>query len=190
MSSKETKVKQWHWKFSIATYFFLLVILFSEPVRAQTLELIQDNNRSGNSPTTVIVSGSPVSHINSLVIADTTGYYEIYPIGTTVMHGNVRISPYAGIEGMKGVPAKVRGLVVVGYATGSFNFTTLVEFAGNTGNFNRQIVTYKDTNIHYSLVRHSFAGTGIRIDVITGRGVSPYIQLLERRTTIGLVANF
>jgi hypothetical protein len=174
---------------TLAVYIFCVSLLFAGPVKASTVDISHDNNKGGSSLATLVVVGSPIPEVNSLVIVDTTGYYDLYPIGTTTKVGDVSVSGYAGIEGMKGVSAKPRGMVIASYASGDFCVTTVIEFAGNTGNFNKQTLCYKAGSAIYSLVRHSVAGNGVRVDLKT-QGFTPYVQILARRVTVGVVKSF
>jgi hypothetical protein len=172
-----------------ACLFCVIALFFPKPTKAGTVDLSHDNNRGGGSPTALVVAGSPIQQVNSLVIADTTGYYELYLVGTSAKLGNVSVSAYAGVEGMKGVSAKPRGMAIASYSVGNFSASTVVEFAGNTGNFNKQALSYTVDTVTYSVVMHSVAGSGVRIDLKAG-GVTPYFQLLTHRTTVGVVTSF
>ncbi len=191
-SDKETRriLKKFQW---FATVFACLLIaplfFFPRAAKAGTVELNHDNNKSGSSLATLVVVGSLVPKVSNLVIADTTGYYELYPVGTTTKLGDVSVSTYAGVEGLKGVSAKPRGTVIVSYTAGPVSLTSLHGLAGVTGPWSKQTLSYTAGTATYSIVRHSVAGNGVRIDLRVG-GATPYLQLLARRVTVGAVASF
>jgi hypothetical protein len=164
----------------------LVMMLFLRGAHAQVIELSHDKNKNGTSAATLVLSGEPLEKMSAIFIADSTGYGEAF-VGTRLTYGSFIASPYVGVEWVNGAGIRPRALVLTSVAVGEFTFNNVNEFGGVTGNFYKTTLSYTVSDKwKTSLVSHSVAGAGMRLD-FTPKGVTFYVQVLERRTTVGVV---
>lgn len=165
-----------------------LLLAFSGSVSAGVVDVSHDVNTEGQVVNTLVVSHEIAPNVSVVAIADTTKYGELY-LGYSSNLGALTLSTYLGAESVgKGSP-KSRGMVVASYTFGAIRLGSVVEFSGVTGNFNKQTLSYVSQAGTCSLVRHSVAGAGVGVDIGT-KHIVPYVQVLKRRGTIGLVYRF
>jgi len=168
----------------------ILATLFVTGARAQFVDLSYDKNKNGTNVTTFVLAGEPVKKVSALVVADSTGYGEAF-VGTTATFGSLTVRPYVGVEWVDGMGAKPRALVLTSLPLGRFTFNNVNEFGGMTGNFYKTALGYQvSEKWKMSLVHHSAVGVGGRIDITVPEGYTFYLQVLERRATVGVALKF
>jgi hypothetical protein len=155
-------------------------------------ELDYDWNKPGKQVTTVTVGGS-IGRSSPMLVLDSTGYYEGF-VGYPMKLGPVSVTPYVGLEGLKGMQLRPRGLLLTSAQLGSVNMLVVNEFGGVTGNFDKERV-WADVGLYsFGLVRHSSAGFGPRFDYRLSSGTMIYLQYLRKgspsRLTVALVGTF
>ncbi|MBP9698019.1 MAG: hypothetical protein KBD65_02420 [Candidatus Moranbacteria bacterium] len=155
-------------------------------------ELDLDWNKRGKQVTTVVV-GAPVGPFAPMLVGDSTGYYEGF-VGYPMKLGPVSVTPHLGLEGLKGVNPKARGMLITSTQLGPLSAMTVNEFGGVTGNFHKERLWVDASSYSLGLVRHSFAGIGPRIDYRLGSGTTMYLQYLRKdkmsRLTLAISGEF
>lgn len=157
---------------------FLLWVVLGVAHAAGFYELDYDWNKPGKQVATATV-GATIGRFTPLFVVDSTGYYEGF-VGYPLKLGPVSVTPHVGLETLKGVNPKARGLVVASTKLSLLSAMTVNEFGGVTGNFHKERV-WKDIG-PYSLgfVRHSSAGFGPRVDYRLDNGATLYLQHLQK----------
>ncbi len=144
-------------------------------------ELDLDWNKRGKQVTTVVV-GAPVGPFAPMLVGDSTGYYEGF-VGYPMKLGPVSVASHLGLEGLKGLNPKARGLVVASTQIGPVTMMTVNEFGGVTGNFHKERVWVDVGSYSFGLVCHRFAGFGPRIDYRLSNGTTLFLQYLQKDET-------
>ena len=128
-----------------------------------------------------------------ILIADTSGYREAL-IGTCFTQGDLTIMPHFGLECVRGSGCKGRVFVSTSLPldqSGRLIFGNVNELSGVTGNFYKTTLSYQLSQAwKTTLVYHSVAGWGGRVDFTAEKQVTPYLQVLERRITAGVSLRF
>lgn len=173
--------------------FSLMLLVATNMVQAAGLyELDYDWNKPGKQVATTTVGGSAGSFV-PMLIADSTGYYEGF-VGYPLKLGVVSITPYFGLEGLKGVNPRARGLFTVSAQLGPLSASVLNEFGGVTGNFHKERIRIDIGVYSLGFVRHSSAGFGPRIDYRLVGGTTVYLQYLKKsdasRLTLAVSGTF
>lgn len=153
------------------------------------LDLSRDDNKNSSDVTT-LVAGGEVKGVQLFGIYDSTRYSEVFIGHSFALSKYVTATPYVGAEWLPGLRPKLRGMLITSAAFGNVSGLSVLEFAGNTGNFNLQQVGYTVDQLTFSLVRHSVVGSGVRIDWKATSSTSLYVRQLERRTTVGASYTF
>lgn len=153
------------------------------------LDLSRDYKLNARDVTT-LVAGAEVKRVQLFGVYDSSNYGEALAGSTIKLGEYVSMTPYAGVEWLTGKQPKLRGMLVTNAQYGSFSGLSVVEFAGNTGNFNLQQFSYNVGKLTFSLTRHSVAGGGIRLDWKASPALSLYFRKLERFTTVGANYSF
>lgn len=162
-------------------FCFLLWVVFGAAQAAGFYELDYDWNKPGRQMATVVV-GASVGPFGPILVVDSTGYYEGF-VGYPTKLGPVSIMPYVGLEGLKGVSPKVRGMIVASTKLGPVTMMTVNEFGGVTGNFHKERLWIDVGSYNFGLVRHSSAGFGPRIDYRLSSGTILFLQYLRKGET-------
>jgi hypothetical protein len=161
-------------------FSFLLLVVSGIAQAAGFYELDHDWNRPGKQVATVTVGGLVGPFVPMLVV-DSTGYYEGFVrVRRPMKLGVVSITPYFGLEGLKGANPRARGLFTVSAQLGPLSASALNEFGGVTGNFHKERVWADVGSYSLGLVRHSSAGFGPRIDYRLVGGTTVYLQYLQK----------
>lgn len=155
-------------------------------------ELDLDYRSPGKQVVTATVGGS-VGRFSPMLVVDSTGYYEGF-VGYPMRLGPVSVTPHLGLEGLKGVDPKARGLLVTSAQIGPVNAMVVNEFGGVTGNFHKERLWFDAGKHDFGLVRHRFAGFGPRIDYQLKDGMTMYLQYLRKgdssRLTLAVTGTF
>lgn len=174
------------------SFSFLLWIVFGTVQAAGFYELDHDWNKHGKQVTTVVV-GTSVGPFAPMLVVDSTGYYEGFA-GYPMKLGLVSVTPYLGLEGLKGVNPKARSMLITSTQLGPLSAMTVNEFGGVTGNFHKGRLWVDVSSYSLGLVRHSSAGFGPRIDYRLGSGTTMYLQYLRKdkmsRLTLAVSGEF
>jgi len=170
--------------------FFIFWQFLPTVAVAGVLDLSRDRNKNGTEITTFVLAVEPIKKVSAIFIADNSGYGEIVA-GTSLTTGNLTVTPHVGVEWVHGGESKGRGFVLTSFFLGKFTVNNVNEFAGVTGNFYKTTFGYQMSDMwKASLVHHSVAGSGVRLDFMSKKGVVLYLQGLERRMTIGVNLKF
>lgn len=172
----------------------LVALLISSSGWAGFWQVDYDDNSHAKNVTTVVVGGAP-AELSAIGIVDSTRYWEVFLGKSLKVAEDISITPHIGLEGLSGASPRLRYLVLTSATFGKLRFTGINEFAGNTGNFHKQVL---QVDIHHriaaGLVRHSSAGFGPRIDFQVTPTLSVYFQHLKRdgthRSTVALIGAF
>src|SRR3989344_6025048 len=144
-------------------FFGLMLFVAMLSVRAAGFyELDSDWHSPGKQVATLTVGGS-VGQFSPMLIVDSTEYYEGF-VGRPFAVGQISFVPYVGVEGMKGVNPRPRGLLISSTQLGSLHAMMLNEFGGVTGNFHKERLWVDAGRYSLGLVNHRFAGFGPRLD--------------------------
>lgn len=160
---------------------FLLWVVLGAAHAAGFYELDYDWNKPGKQVATATV-GATIRRLAPLFVVDSTGYYEGF-VGYHTKLGSVSITSYAGLEGLKGVSPRARGLVVASTSLGPLSVVTVNEFGGVAGNFHKERLWVDVGRYGIGLVRHSSAGFGPRVDYRLGSEAAVYLQYLRKGGT-------
>lgn len=165
------------------------ICLAANAAGAGTVDLHRDWNSQGAPVNTLVIGGEAADHVPVTLIADSTRYGELF-VGRnlSVAGGAFNITPNLGVESAAG-KAKLRGMLSSSAQLGPTRFTSVIEFAGRTGNFHMEMLSFSVGLNTYSAVRLSNVGSGLRFSH-AARGISFYVQVLERRSTLGVTSSF
>ena len=163
---------------------FLLWAVLGAAQAAGFYEFDYDWNKPGKQIATVVV-GASVGTFAPMFVVDSTGYYEGF-VGYPTKLGSVSITSYAGLEGLKGVSPKARGLIVASTSLGPLSVVTVNEFGGVTGNFHKERLWVDVSRYSFGVVKHSSAGFGPRIDYKLSPSTTFYLQHLRKETVLRL----
>lgn len=172
----------------------LITLLISSSGWAGFWEVDYDDKSHVEHVTTVTVGDTP-TELSAIGIADSTRYWEIFLGKSLKVAEGISITPHIGLEGLSGESPRLRYLVLTSATFGKLRFIGINEFAGNTGNFHKQVLQVDlYPRIVAGLVRHSSAGFGPRIDFQIAPMLSVYFQYLRcdetHRSTVALMGTF
>lgn len=171
------------------------VAIVSPPSWAGFWQIDYDDNRRKRDVTTVVLGGNP-AELSVIGIADSTRYWEVVLGKSFKIAEAVSIIPHVGYEGLSGASPRVRFLVLTSASIGKLRFTGVNEFAGNTGNFHKQVLQMDlNPRMAVGLTRHSSAGFGPRFDFQVTPKTAMQLQYLkgrgdDRRLTFTLTGAF
>ncbi len=168
----------------------LLLCLTVQTASAAGFLNLERSNRKATHDVTGVVVGGEVKGVQLFGFYDSTRYGEVLAGRTFRLGEHAKTTVYAGAEGLPGCGPKLRGMVITSATLGSFSGLSVIDFAGCTGNFNLKQVSYNLSDLTLSLVDHSGAGSGVRIDWRAMPAINIYVRALKLQVDTGFSYSF
>ena len=166
------------------SFLTIFALLFSLPALAGG---VLDLSRPTDGKPVGILIAEPVDRFGVVAIA-TTGYGELF-VGRRFTVGTMNITAYAGGEYLAGLGIKSRVRLVTSGREGAFSLLSIIEAGGHTGNYHKLVLGYSHTDkFSISAVRLNGKNGG-RVDLSLGV-MNPYIEVVDRKATAGIVIVF